>query len=209
MPPWSPACAPRARSSWGRRTRRSSPGRTRPITTSTAGPRTPMTSPERPAEAVAAQRRSSPQERRRSTSVVTRGTASASRRTSAVSQDQADHRTRAADRPLAGLSRALPGVHPARTDRSVRPGPRADPADHRRAGRRRSVRLPGGARRSIDGPDLPVSGSRCSPTTACAHRHRRRSMPSAPRRLRSRPRVHASSSAARHRWIRSRMRGNR
>ena len=47
-----------------------------------------------------------------------------------------------------GFAGIFQAVHPARTDRSARRGPRADPADHRRAGRRGSAHLPGGARRS-------------------------------------------------------------
>ena len=53
-----------------------------------------MTSTGRPAEAVAAQRRSSPREARRSTSVVTPATASASRPTSAVSPGSSRRRGR-------------------------------------------------------------------------------------------------------------------
>ena len=63
----------------------SSPGRTRPTTTSTAGPRTRTTSTGRPAAAAAARRRSSPPAARRSTSAATAATASASPRTCAAS----------------------------------------------------------------------------------------------------------------------------
>ena len=188
-----------------RRTRRSSPGRTRPTTTSTAGRRTRMTSRGRPAAAVAARRRSSPPAARRSTSAATPATASASRPTSAVSPGSS-RRAGACRGPVTGRAFAglFAGVHPARTDRPARRGPRADPADHRRA-RWRSTRTSYPVRCSaiLDGrgrPGLRVAtftdnGVR-TPTPETVDGRPR------PRRLRCDAGAHASRSAGRPGWTR-------
>ena len=72
-----------------------------------------------------------------------------------------------------------PGVaDPARTDRPPGRGPRADPADHRRTGRRGPARRPGAAPRPGGGVDRADCESPGSPTTACRRRRPRRWRPS-------------------------------
>ena len=65
-----------------------------------------------------------------------------------VAGHQADERSRAADRALAGARRPVRVVHAAGTDRAPGRGPRAGPAAHRRPGRRGPARrVPVAARR--------------------------------------------------------------